>query len=322
MRVLWLSLSLLSSCASTSGARGPDTVGVVIATELAETRGAILDKRPFRAVDMTDAYLLLTSDNLVDMLELDAPEDWPDAARDAWRTGAAACRARGVRPPWRESEDAKRCADELGPSVLHRLARARGASLFVTVADDGRDMDKPAAERRVQVTASTPSANDGRVVYGKRDDVGALIDELWAGGGHVAFADEPSLPQPARPADDVTSTGGFQPFDVVSVAGCVRPMPASLDVSPPDVAMSNMIEHAWSRMSPSVRTGPGTTCVLRAVEVWDGVLSSKVLDGSLDCVDLPVARKRLKRTNSRGNDVANLSKELVDLVAFNGCKHR
>ena len=99
-------------------------------------------------------------------------------------------------------------------------------------------------------------------------------------------------------------------------------MPVSLDVSPPDVAMSNMIEHAWSRMSASVRNGPATTCVVRAVEVWDGALSSKVLEGSLDCVDLPVARKTLKRTGSLAHDVANLSKELVDLVAFGACKHR
>jgi hypothetical protein len=311
------------SCASLSGgSKGPEAVGVVVITDVAETRGALLEGRPFRAIDMTDAYLLLTSDNLVDMLDLDAPEDWPDAARDAWRTGAAACRAKGVRPPWRDSDVAKECADALGPSVLHRLARARGASLLMVVDDDERDADKPVAQRNVRVVASTPSANDARVVFGARDKVSALLDELWAGGGRDMFMNQPSLPQPARPEEDVTSTGGFQPFDVVAVGGCVRPMPVSLDVSPPDIAMSNMIEHAWSRMQASARTGPATTCVVRAVEVWDGAQSKKVIEGSLDCADLPVARKTLARTSSLANDVANVAKALVDTVAFDGCKQR
>ena len=308
------------ACATTTVGR-PETVGVVIITDLGETRGALLEGRPFLAVDMTDAYLLLTSDNLVGMLDLDAPEDWPTAARDAWSTGASACRAKGLRPPWNESEDARRCADALGPAVLHRLARARGATLLVTVENDERD-GRPVAERDVRVVASTPSANDARVLFGARAQVTSLIDELWAGGGRPLFTNEPSLPQPTRPEDDVTTTGGFQPFDVVAVAGCVRPMPASLDVAPPDLAMSNMIEHAWSTMSSSVRTGPATTCVVRAVEVWDGNVSSRVLEGSLDCVNLQVAKKTLRRTTSLGNDVANLAKELVDLVAFDACKHR
>ncbi len=322
MRLFSFLSLLFASCASMSGGKGPEAVGVVVITDVGETRGAILDGRPFRAIDMTDAYLLLTSDNLVDMLELDAPEDWPDAARDAWKTGAAACRAKGVRPPWSDSEDATRCADALGPSVLHRLARARGASLLMVVEDDARDADKPVAQRKVRVLSSTPSANDARVVFGTRDKVTALLDELWAGGGRDTFTNQPSLPQPARPEDDVTSTGGFQPFDVIAVSGCVRPMPVSLDVSPPDIAMSNMIEHAWSRMQSSVRTGPATTCVVRAVEVWDGAQGKKVIEGSLDCVDLPVAHKTMTRTKSLANDVANVAKELVDGVAFDACKQR
>lgn len=310
-------LGLAASCVTTTSEPLPDAVGVIVLTDVHETRGAFLAARPFKAVDMTDAHLLLTSSNLIDMLDLAAPEDWPAAAREAWASGAAACRDKAVRPPYRESEEARACTDALGASMVHRLARARGASLLVTI-----DADAPPMEGMdpIRIVASTPSANDTRILIGARKDAGALVDEVWRGGGQPMFSNQPSLPQPAHAQDDVTGTGGFRPFDVVAVAGCVRPLPSALEVSPRDVAMSKMIEHAWSTMSPSLRTAPPTRCTLRAVEVWQG--SSKALEGSLACEGLPVGKKILLRTGSRANDVANLAKELVDRVAFDGCKYR
>jgi hypothetical protein len=313
---------IASSCATfPAGKKGPETAAVVVLTDVGETRGALLEGRPFRAIDVTDAYLLLTSDNVVNMLDVEAPESWPSSVRRAWQFGADACRERGVRPPWDESEDATRCANDLGPAILNQLARAQGATLLIIVDDDvGLEAD----HQPLRVVAFRPNIHDepiddGRFVTGARMNVTSLIDEVWAGGGRRVK--QPSIAEVAG-VQNVTSTPGFQPFDAIALAGCVRPLPVSLEVSPADVGMSNMIEHAWSRLSPSVRTGPATTCVVRAIQSYDGGSGKRTIAGTLTCEGLGTSKKTLARSSSLESDVADMAKELIDQVAFDACKYR
>lgn len=326
--LLGLSCAALS-CATVPHEKQGDAIAFVDAisslSSTSQERTRMLAARPYRTVDLTTAHALLTSDNLVDMLDLAAPEDWPEAARSAWASGAAACRARAVRPPWRESAEAKACARELGPSVLHRLARARGAKAIVTVGVD------EIAANKVSVTIVTPGASDARALLGDDAQVGAMMDELvLRNGGHEVSGQPqgaPSLPSLPAPEDDITDRASPRPFDVMAVAGCERPMPVALRVAPAGARMSTLIERAWSRMSEAKRTAPESSCELRAW--WAGAAgadagSSAPLEGSLDCAGLPVVKISTARRQGHtlDDDAAYLAKQLVDQLAFDACNGR
>ena len=72
-----------------------------------------------------------------------------------------------------------RCANDLGPAMLHQLVRAHGATLLIVVDDDARLADS-GTERQLRVTATIANIHDEpvrdpRVLYGPRDKATALI---------------------------------------------------------------------------------------------------------------------------------------------------
>ena len=145
-----------------------------------------------------------------------------------------------------------------------------------------------------------------------------LAVDLASGGGSERERTAPVLPSAPSASDDVLRAGSFEAFDAVAVNGCVRPLPSSLAVEP-TVPMGRMIEHAWTTLPASTRTGPAATCTLRASTGKDEH-GRDVMNGHLACSDLRDSVSSVPIGRDLDTAAPNLASELVNTLAFDACK--
>jgi hypothetical protein len=317
--VLVVVIAGVGACASTGGthapgsARGGKVALVVNAPLEGAQRRALVRALPFEVIDLERERAVLFAPDLAAQLDEDAPTTWPAAARAAWTEGAAGCRARSVRPPWGENELAVECAAELARAVIAALAVGQGARTLIVV-------DGTAQQPHWRARAFAPDADVEWQDADRPDRLGALLERVWRGDAPMTARVVDRVPSPPSPDDAWLRAARAQAFDPPGVAGCVRPMPSSIDVGP-DVPMAELAELMWMRISPTVRTGPPALCTVQAFT--QRLTSSRVV-ATLDCEGLPLAIARTVAPTTEDGDVptsgaTNLGVDLASTLIFNAC---